>query len=183
MKLIKRPRYIGKEKEEKYKEWNEQYGKGNWYFKWKFGEHLLDFWQACLIYEDAYFMDSLKREKLWKHLFSIAKNFYDNSQTNIDSGLNYNVQESSSTHLQDIAVRRVGIRRGWKMEGKIYVQIRGPESKGYELMPGKIDFHLPKLIEKPDISPIWANPKSVESFYQNNRWLTIIKKIKSQSGK
>lgn len=176
MQLIERPGFIGRKKEKKYKEWNEKFGREKWGFVWKWGELLIDFEQACLIYEDAYYKDSFEREDLWKHLFSKAKNFYDNAETNIKSGTDYLIQEAYSTHIQDISVRRIGIRRGWEMKGDKLIQIRGPESEGYKLMPGKVKFHEIEKIERPDILPFWAEPNSVEAFYQNNRWLYLKEK-------
>ena len=173
MKLIERPSFLGRKKEKVHAQWNERFGENNWSLIWRLGEHLLDFNQACLIYEDSYFLDSFNREPLWKNIFSIASNVYDNSETNVQSGLDYTIQEASSTHLQDISVRRIGLRRGWNFEGSELVQIRGPESKGYQLMPGIVPFHLPDLIEKPNLSPKWASPTSVESWYQNNKWLAL----------
>ena len=173
MELIERPGFIGRKKQEKYKEWNEKYGEDNWGFIWKWGGLLIDFKQACLTYEDAYYKDSFERERLWKNLFFKAKDFYDNVETNVNSGTNYSIQEAYSTHLQDIAVRRVGLRRGWKMKGTRLIQIRGPESEGHELMPGKVKFHEPEKIERPDMLPWWAEPNSAEAFYQNNRWLFV----------
>jgi hypothetical protein len=173
MRLIERPGFIGRQKKEKYDQWDKIFGKGNWGFVWKWGELLIPFEQACLIYEDAYYQDSLDREGLWRYLFDIAKDFIDNAETNVNSGTDYSIQEAYSTHIQDISVRRVGIRRGWKMAGEELVQIRGQDTKGYELMPGKVKFHQPKMIESPNISPTWAELNSVESFYQNNRWLYL----------
>jgi len=171
--LIKRPGYVGKRKSERYRGWDEEFGKGNWELIWIFGESLLDFNQACMIYTDAYYHDSFKREKLWRKIFRIGEDVYDNSTSNVSSGLDFNVQEATSTHIQDIAVRWVGLRRGWTFQGNHFVQIRGPESEGYELTPGVVEFHEPELIIPPDISPKWASPSSVEAFYQNNRFLAI----------
>jgi hypothetical protein len=171
--LVERPGYIGKRKAEKYAAWDAKHGKDNWIFAWKWGELLLDFEKACKIYEDAYFMDSLRREAEWLELFENARDFFDNAETNVNSGLDYKVQEAASVHIQDIAVRNVGMRRGWKCKGDRLIQIRGPESEGYWLMPGLVRFHMPHLIERPDILPSWANPDSTEAFYQNNRWLAL----------
>ncbi|MBL7058938.1 hypothetical protein ISS08_00605 [Candidatus Pacearchaeota archaeon] len=173
MKLIERPGFLGKEKERKYLEWDERFGKDNWELGWKWGNIIIDFEWACKIYEDAYFFDSFNRERLWKKLFSQARDFYDNDKSNVQSRTNYLEQESSSTHIQDISVRRVGIRRGWERDGNELIQIRGPETKGYQLMPGIVKFHIPEMIESPNIVPDWADPLSVEAFYQNNRWLYI----------
>jgi hypothetical protein len=173
MRLIERPGYIGRKKEEKHAQWNKKYGEGNWKFIWRWGEILIGFEQACRIYEDAYYHDSFKREPLWKDLFSKAKDFFDNAESNVNSGLDYKIQEAYSTHIQDIAIRNVAWRRGWKMKGNRLIKVRGPESKGHELMPGKVRFHLPELIERPNLLPSWAEPNSTEAFYQNNRWLVI----------
>lgn len=173
VKLIERPGFLGRKRAEKQVEWDLKYSAEKWQLVWKFGDLILDFREAGRIYEDAYFMDSFKRQDLWEHLFSIAKDFYDNSETNVNSGTDYNKQESYSHHLQDIATRRVGIRRGWKMQGDRLIQIRGPETEGYQLMPGIVNFHLPDLIETPRLQPIWASPNSVEAFYQSNRWLAV----------
>ena len=176
VELIERPGYLGRKKQERHEEWDKEFGKNNWTFVWKFGERQLSFEEACLVYEDAYLRDSSdrKREKIWKDLFANARDVYDNSETNVNSSLDYTIQEAYSTHLQDIAIRRVGIRRGWKFKGEKLIQVRGPGSEGYLLMPGIVRFHSPKMIEMPDgvnLAPSWAHPKSVESFYQNNRWL------------
>ncbi len=179
MELIERPGYIGKRKQEKHSEWDKRFGKGNWDFIWKLGENFLNFEQACQVYEDSYFMHSFRIESIWRKIFADAKDVYDNAKTNINSGLDYKIQESNLTHLQDISVRRVGMRRGWKFRGERLIQIRGPESEGHLLTPGLIPFHLyhplsPELmIERPNIAPKWADADSVESFYQNNRWLAI----------
>lgn len=178
MQLIERPGYSGRKKFERIKHWNEQYGEGNWTLIWKWGELLLNFQQACLIYEDAYYHDSFIREELWKQIFQKAYDVFDNAETNIQSGLDYTIQEAYSTHLQDISVRRVGIRRGWKFHGDRLIQIRSKDTEGYLLSPGIVPFHIPEMIERPDILPSWAEPNSVEAFYQNNKWLTLLEKFK-----
>src|SRR3989344_2286815 len=172
-KLIERPGYLGRKKLERHKEWDEKFGIGDWEFVWKFGNNFTDFLGACQIYEDAYFQDSFKREDLWRRIFENAHDVFDDAETNVNSELNYEIQEAYSTHLQDISVRRIGIRRGWKFKGNRLIQIRGQESEGYLLMPGNVPFHFPELIEQPNISPKWAQPESVEAFYQNNRWISL----------
>lgn len=175
IELVERPGFLGRKRNEKQVAWDLQYGSGNWALVWKVGDLILDFRDACRIYEDAYFMDSFKREDLWRNLFSKARDFFDNAETNVNSGTDYMIQESYSHHLQDIAVRRVGIRRGMKMTGDELIQIRGPKTKGYELMPGVVKFHEPGLITTPVIHPEWATPDSAEAFYQSTRWLAVKK--------
>lgn len=174
-KILERPGYSGRQISERIKQWNEKYGKNNWDMKWKWGEIWLDFEGACRIYEDAYYEDSFNKEKIWKEIFSKAYDVYDNAETNIDSGFDYNIQEAFSTHIQDIAVRNVGKRRGWKFKGDELIQIRGPESEGYQLSPGRVPFHMPKMIIRPDIIPPWADPNSTEAWYQNAKYLVLLK--------
>ena len=175
IEMIERPGYIGKRKAERYAEYDGKYGKGNWKFMWEWGELFLDFVPACHIYTQAYLQDSFQREDLWKDLFGKALNFYDNNPSNVNSGLDFNIQEAASIHIQDIAARWVGLFRGWKFKGNRLIQIRGPESEGHLLMPGIVQFHKPELIVIPNIAPKWAAANSVESFYQNNRWLVVNK--------
>ena len=174
MRLIERPGYLGRKRDEMHERWNKEYGKSNWTFVWNFGERQLNFLEACRIYEDAYFMDSFAREPAWVWLFQNAKDVFDDAETNTTSSLDYQKQETNRTHLQDIAIRNVGRRRDWKFSGDRLIQVRGPESEGYIFTPGLVPFHLPKLIEQPNIAPKWAEPNSVESFYQNNRWLALV---------
>src|SRR4030042_5744519 len=166
LELIERPGFLGRKRKENQEKWDLKYKPGKWQLVWKWGDFIIDFEEACKIYEDAYFMDSINREDIWKELFKRAKDFYDNAESNVNSRTDYTKQEAYSHHIQDIAARRVGIRRGWKMQGNRLIQIRGPETEGHQLMPGIVEFHFPKMIETPRIHPNWANPNSVESFYQ-----------------
>ena len=58
---------------------------------------------------------------------------YDNSFTNIESGLDYNIQETYSTHLQDVFIRRALKILGKEFKGNHPIEIRGRghESEGY----------------------------------------------------
>ena len=99
----------------------------------------------------------------------------DNALTNITSGRDYTKQEAYSTHIQDIAVRNAMYTLGWKFEGpkdRILV-IRSKDSAGYKYGPGNIPFYVPAWIEQPSRCPEWANPGSVEDFWQSNKWLYI----------
>jgi len=108
-----------------------------------------------------------------------AKNVYDIEEKDIESGFDYSKQQGNATHLQDIAIRRVVMRRGWKFKGKKLIQIRlGKEVKNKdwanELDPGRLQFHLPELIKKPNLKG-WWDKDSVEDFYQSNKILQIKK--------
>jgi len=62
---------------------------------------------------------------------------------------------------------------GLWFKGKELIQIRqekGTHSLSMILSPGRVLFHKPELIKKPEITG-WWHPGTVESFYQSNRFL------------
>jgi hypothetical protein len=87
--------------------------------------------------------------------------------------LDYTVQETGRTHVQDIAIRRVVARLGRQFEGDQLIQIRdalGDHPLSMALSPGQVPFHRPDVILLPEIEGWWL-PGSVESFYQSNKLL------------
>lgn len=170
---IERPGFFGKKRDETFNKYHRMYGKENWRIAWQFPSSILKFSDACLAYEAAYYLDSFKREDLWKELAKTALEVYDHSPSDIESSLDYLIQNSNSTHLQDIAIRRVISRRGWKFEGDKLIQIRShSEYWGQKLSPGRVDFHIPKAILIPRLEG-WWNKDSIEDFWQSNKVLQI----------
>jgi hypothetical protein len=188
-KDLGRPGYFGSKRSKVFGTLDHLFGEGNWRISWKWLGQNTDFKFACHLYEDAYYSDSSKREGLWRKLLEEASEVYDYKKEDISSGFDYEIQRGEATHLQDIAIRRVVARRGWKFKGKKPVQIRSHKSYlGSQLSPGKVPFHLPEhiiqglgtdseLIEK--ISGknkplvIWWDKYSVEDFYQSNKFLQV----------
>jgi len=165
---LKRPGYFGKKRDEIHKKYDEVYGKGNWRIAYFWMNDIVSRDFAIQIYEDAYY-EFLKKEKnLLKWLVSTAKDVYDNSPSNINSGLDYNIQETDSNHLQDISIRRVVRRLGRKFEGNELIEIRSSSSEGNVLSPGKVPFHLPQHIKEPHLEGWWSKD-SIEDFYQSNK--------------
>lgn len=170
---VDRPGFFGKERDKKIKEFNEIYGDGNWKLAHKFNGKILDFLDACAIYERAYFVDSFQREDLWKKLVQTASEVYDHHPSNINSGFDYTKQEREATHLQDISIRKVVFERGWKFEGKEPIQIRSHNTFwGRCLSPGKVLFHVPQEIIRPSIES-WWDRNTIEDFWQNNKYLYV----------
>lgn len=170
---IEFPGYLGKHRDEKYKKWNGKYGIGNWRLAWMIGDIFVDFLGVCALYEDAYSEFLQKNPKILKQLIHEAKNVYDDEQSNIQSGFNYTIQETSRTHIQDIAIRRSLIRMGLWFKGEELIRIRQEKGKhplSTTLSPGRVPFHRIDLIVKPEIEG-WWQPRTVESFYQSNRFL------------
>lgn len=172
--ILERPGYTGKKKSEKHAKWNAEYGENNWRLMWAWNGQIITPEFTYQLYEDGYYTDSFRREKLWVELIKKAKDIYDLEPRDIESGLDYLVQKGIATHLQDIAIRRVVSRRGWNFEGNELIQIRSADKYWSQLNPGNVPFHLPELIVEPHLTGWWKD-NSVEDFYQSNKILQIKK--------
>lgn len=165
--------YLGKHRDEKMAEWQEQYG--GVAFGWQFGEVLLDFDGVCQVYEDAYYEFLLKSRYILADLIVSAKDVYDDEESNVLSGFDYRKQETGRTHIQDIAIRRSLLRLGLWFKGEKLIRIRqekGDHSLSMSLSPGWVPFHRKDMIRDPQLEG-WWRPDSVESFYQSNRVLLV----------
>jgi len=172
-KILSRLSYLGKKRDSFIEEMNTKYGKGNWRFVWKIEDRYLQFKQAIMLYEVSYFIKIYEENNAWRKTFLKYRECYDNAISNIKSGLDYEIQESSSNHYQDISVRRVMFSLGLHFGNTSLplMQIRHKSTDdGYLLSPGYMKFHLPYLIEKSD-STGWWEPDSVESFWQSNKFI------------
>ena len=170
---VSRPGYLGKKRDEIHKFWDETHGKGNWRLIWKFGEVEFEFLGVCAVYEDAYFNFLSSHPEVTEQLVKEAVNVFDDEESNVHSLLDYNKQETKRTHVQDIAIRRSLVRMGRWFKGGELIRIRQEKGKhplSMTLSPGKVVFHRPDLIEKPELAG-WWDAGSVESFYQSNRYL------------
>jgi hypothetical protein len=150
----------------------DRFGADRWYQAWWLGKRLIGREEALSLYEEAY-LSFLKAEpSLAGWLCETACEVYDNNVSNIDSGLDYSVQETDADHLQDIAVRRCLLRLGLRLAGSELIQIRGPRSVGYVLDPGRVPFHMPAMILD-RAEPGWWEPGTVEAFWQHNKTLLV----------
>lgn len=172
---VDRPGYLGKRRDGKYAEWDAKYGKGNWRLVHVFNESVLDFLGVCAVYEDAYFEFLKSGLYVLRQLVSEASDVWDDAESNMESGLDYLKQETRRTHIQDIAIRRCLVRMGTKFWGDQPIRIRdkdGSHPLSLILSPGRVPFHHPEHISKPELEGWWL-PGSVESFYQSNRFLQV----------
>ena len=172
-KTIERPGYLGKDRDIKFSDWNQTYGVGNWRLAWLYQNKSLNFLQACSVYEDAYYVFLKNNRTILHELVAVASDVYDDNPSNVNSGLDYLVQETVHTHIQDISIRKSLVRLGKTFRGSELIQIR--DSKGIHplsmtLSPGQVPFHRRDLIAKPWLDGWWS-PGSVECFYQSNRFL------------
>jgi len=173
-KTVNRPGYFGRSKDRIHAEYNERYGEGNWRTAWQFGRQTLEYLVAVQLYEDGYYNDSFSRSTVWNELVHTARDVWDYEESDILSKFDYSVQNGPATHLQDIAIRRVVMRRGWEFEGDQLVRIRHHNTYwGSLLSPGMVPFHLPGKIVQPPLKS-WWQPGTIEDFWQSNKVLQII---------
>lgn len=173
--VIERPGYFGSRRDEIQRGYDARYGRGNWRLAWRVGEAETDWSGMVMLYEDAYYHFLMEHPQVLAELLETASDVYDDSPSNLASGLDYARQESGRTHVQDIAIRRVVLRLGRRFHGPTPVQIRdslGEHPLSMTLSPGQVPFHRPELIERPELAGWWL-PGSVESFYQSNKTLQV----------
>lgn len=182
MQLLEQPGYLGKRRDAYVASLNDRHGQGRWKFVWQWGSMLLDFAEACSIYEDAYYQFLLARPWVLAQLVAEARDVYDDSPSNVDSVYDYLAQETERTHVQDIAIRCCLKRFGVWFAGHELLQIRdslGSHPLSMTLSPGQVPFHMPELIVRPtsyadaDSRPWWL-PDTVEDFYQSNRYVAVL---------
>ena len=170
-----RPGYLGSRRDVMTKLWNDAYGHGGWKLAWKVHATFVDWPDAVMLYEEAYFRFLLSQPETVDWLCRDACDVYDDEASNVHSGLDYKRQETRRTHLQDIAIRRCIDRLGRRFEGTQLLQIRhylGQHALSLMLSPGTVPFHEPDLIERPELAGWWNNG-SIESFYQSNKFLLV----------
>jgi hypothetical protein len=197
-KVLMRLGYLGQNRDQKIKEFEDLIGKGNWMIGWVVGENLtwkhqacilegnytvLDYARACKLYEDAYFEHFKQHPDELEWIVKNASEVYDNAPSNVSSYLDYLLQEESSTHIQDITIRNVVARFGRKFEGKKLLQIR-TDGEGEKWNPANIYFHKPEWLVQPvNAGTAWwcrdrykAKEKSVECFWQSNKFVLAKRK-------
>lgn len=143
--------FFGRQRDEKIRRLNEEFGPGNWRLVWVDGRRELEFLDACReFYEEAYFRHLSARPEDLDFICSFG-NCIDNAPTNVHCGCDYSIQEAFSTHIQDIAVRNVLCRLGRSFTGPAdsILVIRTKDNNGWRFGPGNIPYHEPHLIIQP----------------------------------
>lgn len=186
--VLERPGYFGTSRDEIHASYDSRFGKGNWRIAWEFGGQIIQRPEALQIYEDGYYEFFKSRPKVLRWITSLASDVYDTAESNVLARFSYDIQETNSNHLHDVAIRRAVLRNGAWFGGDRLIEVR-TKGGGAVLSPCKIPFHLPHLIfpgetlykGKPrDFSanpPWWITmgvDKSVEQFYQQNKVLEVL---------
>ncbi|WP_433385057.1 hypothetical protein [Micromonospora sp. KLBMP9576] len=154
--------------------WDERFGPGRWRLAWRVGPAAHPWPAALALYEDAYHRRLADDPALLGNLLATARDVYDVSVADVQSGLDYTHQRSTAHHLQDVAVRRVLVRLGVWFAGAQLVRLRGSSldapSPGACRDSGTVRFHRPDLVVRPVLTG-WWDADSVEEFYQSNKYL------------
>jgi len=114
-----RPGYLGRRAEEYEARLTREFGPG-WRLVHRVGRKYYGRTAALQLYEDAYFMHvtaSTRGRTDLDWLVSTASEVYETDPSNVQSGRDYDRQESSKLHYQDIALRRGLARLGAKTLG------------------------------------------------------------------
>jgi len=164
--------YSGNKKDQINKFYDVNFGEDQWSKAYLIDNKLSTKSEAIELYEDAYLHFLENNPSILEWLVNTASNVYDIDPSNVNSGLDYSIQECSATHLQDISVRRVLKRLGREFKGDHLIQIRGYNSEGYVLNPGQVPFHKPELILD-SFTKNWWKSDSIEAFYQHNKALLV----------
>lgn len=170
-----RPGYFGSRRDATIAHWDQMYGPGAWKLAWKIRGAFVEWLEAITHYEESYYHFFVDNPEILEMLCGDASDVYDDNVTNVNSKLDYSIQETNRTHIQDIAIRRCVQRLGQKFEGSQLVQIRHAQGKhplSLVLSPGIIPFYEPGLIESPELTG-WWRPGTVESYYQSNKYLLV----------
>ncbi|MHA1126096.1 MAG: aminoacyl-tRNA hydrolase [Candidatus Heimdallarchaeota archaeon] len=170
--ILGRPGFAGKQKRQKRKELLDKYGEGNWKIAHLYDGKLLSREDALIHFENSYQKFFESNPELLEWLLQTAKDIYDNQETNVNSGLDYSIQETEDAHLHDIAIRRVLQKMDKEFQGDSLLQIRGENSDGFILSTGQVPFYEPKLIQKKQLKGWWGK-NSIESYWQSNKVLAV----------
>ncbi len=153
-------------------ELTEKFGKENWEISHLYDNKLLSREETLEHIENSYVEYFKNNKEILEWLVTYASNVYDSNPSNVDSGLDYTIQETQAVHLYDIAIRRALMKLDKVFKGKQLLEIRGEDSEGFILSAGQVPFYRPKMILKPQLKG-WWNKDSIESYWQSNKILVV----------
>jgi hypothetical protein len=178
---VERPGPLGASRTQRFAQWNEEYGCGNWRLAWLLGDEsnpdaAMEFIHVCELYERAYFRFLEDNKDVLTELVAEAQNIYTNDPRDVDAKLDFATQNGGRKHITDIAIRRAVTRLVGEnpFSGKRLIQI-GEERfsdhpLGNMLSPGCIWLHHTNWIAKPELRGWWHHG-TIASFLYSNQWL------------
>ena len=175
---VEKPGYLGKKRDEVYSIWDKTFGEWNWRIAYQWGDLVIPKNIGIQVYEDGYYEFFKKNQEKLDWLISTASDVYDTATTNVQSGFDYEIQETPNSHIHDIAIRRAVCRLGKVFRGGHLMHVRWKDSEGFRINPGIVQFHLPAMIVQDEIKDyggkgFWWYENTIEDFYQRNKVLQI----------
>ena len=176
LQIVDRPGYFGHKRQRRCTFYDNLFGVGRWREMWEVDGRSVPFDHAVSLYDESYYLHLQAHPEVVEFITSFGE-CYDNDPSDIRCGCTHD-EQSCPRHIQDISVRRALKRLGVWFYGPNdkLLNIRGPESNGFELNPGRIPFCQPELIlthHRAGTKPIWANDFSVEHFWQSNKVIVV----------
>jgi len=101
--ILGRPGFAGKQKIQKRKELLDKFGESNWKIAYLYEDNLLSREEALIHFENSYQKFFEDNPEILEWLLQTATDIYDNQESNVNSGLDYSIQETEDAHLHDIA--------------------------------------------------------------------------------
>ena len=139
-KTIDRPGYFGDKRDALHARFDSEYSAGNWRIAWEWGGLVAPREEALQLYEDGYYEHFKTKPELLEWLVTNFSNVFDTAHSNVDAGLSYDVQETPSNHIHDVAIRRAVFRRGAWFRGTHPLEVRGSNPEGRVLNSIKLRF-------------------------------------------
>lgn len=166
---------------------NEDFGENNWKIGYLWDEKIIDQSEALMKIEESYKLFFKDNPNLVNWLLETAKDIYVNSEDDVKSGQNYNIQESKKFHYVDITIRKVMQKNKVNFLGTELLKIENNLElikKDDELNIANSKYHSsylsPGFIPFIDFSQIleskqkgWWNSGSVEDFWRNNKVIIV----------
>jgi len=178
-KIVERPGWFGEDRDVRIRSYDEKYGSGNWRIRHILGPRIMDFKEAVMLYEISYELHFLNPHTryLWINLFKMASDVWTEDISDISSGTDYSVQRAKASHYEDMAVRCIMQKYGFKFKGERLIRIRADSQDvvGVALSSIHIPFVFPEFIEVPQPEILWWNrhKRSLEEFWHYNKVLQI----------
>lgn len=183
---VEKPGYLGKRKDEREAEWNQQYGEGKWRYAWELADgKTLDFeevfWQVYVAGYAAYFAHHPNEAIFLTDQYAYA---YDKEMVTREQAFDPFYLYNQPGHPNQFHNVALNIAMEWFLglpfSGEHPVQVRegkpgtpvDQQPEGYLWSPGRIPAVRLDLIP-PRHTAGWWNTNSIESFYQNAKVVQV----------
>ena len=176
------PGFFGKNREERFQNWDSQYGQKNWRIRHKLSDGTIwdfdqMFWFGFVAGYTHYFFHHENEAQMLaqKYVYTFDKVPLTSKRHAFDPYAQYE-KPGMPNQFHHVALN-IAVERflGHTFCGEQPLQVREGYA-GEQWGPGRIQFHRPELIGKPQyIREPWCHEGSVEDVYQNTKVLQLRK--------